>query len=260
MVREVLEKLWDDKSKAYALKTVEQYGEFIGKPIEAPKIRVYDDREMFVPSPEMVRRLIHRVRDVEVKAQCLIAVETGACESEIHQLTVRDVDFDQRRITIRGVKGHRTWSYPISEELTHLLSLIISRKRLGLNDRLWKVNHPVNIGRNIRQYRKILYLETGNPAWLKLTFHSLRHFAISWFYFKTKDIVAAQRFARHCNIQNTLRYVHIVKEWIRENEYHVVYAETKEELTKYLSEGYELVAKTEWGYCMRKPKMIFGSP
>ncbi|MEM1515816.1 MAG: tyrosine-type recombinase/integrase [Candidatus Bathyarchaeia archaeon] len=115
MVREVLEKPWDDKSKAYALKTVEQYSGFIGKPVKAPKIRIYDDREMFVPSPDMVRRLIHRIRDVEVKAQCLIAVETGACESEIHQLTVRDVDFDQRRITIRGVKGHRTWSYPISE-------------------------------------------------------------------------------------------------------------------------------------------------
>ncbi len=36
----------------------------------------------------------------------------------------------------------------------------------------------------------------------------------------------------------------------------VVYAETKEELTKYLQEGYELVTKTEWGYCLRKPKII----
>jgi hypothetical protein len=50
--------------------------------------------------------------------------------------------------------------------------------------------------------------------------------------------------------------VHIVKAWVKENEYNVVYAEGKEELTKYLSEGYELVAKTEWGYCLRKPKTL----
>ena len=84
----------------------------------------------------------------------------------------------------------------------------------------------------------------------------MRHFAISWKYFKTKDIVETQGFARHCNIQNTLKYVHIVKSWIRENQYDVVYAESKKELTKYLSIGYELVAKTDWGYCLRKPKTI----
>jgi hypothetical protein len=50
--------------------------------------------------------------------------------------------------------------------------------------------------------------------------------------------------------------VHIVKAWVRENEFEVVYAESKEELSKYLSEGYEFVVKTEFGYCLRKPKSM----
>jgi integrase len=112
-----------------------------------------------------------------------------------------------------------------------------------LNDALWR-------------YRQILARETGNSDFLKIHFHTFRHYAISWHYFKTKDIVETQRFARHCNIQNTLRYVHIVKSWIKENEYDVVYASDKAELTKYLTEGYELVTKTEWGYCLKKPKTI----
>ncbi|MGB9856401.1 MAG: hypothetical protein ACPLKS_07700, partial [Caldisericum exile] len=78
----------------------------------------------------------------------------------------------------------------------------------------------------------------------------------SWYYFKTKDIVDTQRFARHCDIRNTMKYIHIIKSWIKENEYNVVYAENKEELTKYLSEGYEFVVETEFGYCLRKPKML----
>jgi hypothetical protein len=54
----------------------------------------------------------------------------------------------------------------------------------------------------------------------------------------------------------TLRYVHIVKAWIKEDQYDVVYTDDKVELSKYLSEGYELVTRTEWGYCLRKPKSI----
>jgi hypothetical protein len=50
--------------------------------------------------------------------------------------------------------------------------------------------------------------------------------------------------------------VHIVKAWIEENEYDVVYSNDKVELSKYLAEGYELVTNTEWGYCLRKPKSI----
>ncbi len=71
-----------------------------------------------------------------------------------------------------------------------------------------------------------------------------------------KNIVETQRFARHCSIRNTLRYVHIVKSWIKEDQYDVVYAETKEELTQFLREGFQLVTKTEWGYCLKRPKSI----
>ena len=65
-----------------------------------------------------------------------------------------------------------------------------------------------------------------------------------------------QRFERHCNINNTLKYVHIVKSWIKANEYDVVYVEDKTELAKYLSDGYSLVTKTDWGYCPPKPKTL----
>ncbi|NLB75596.1 MAG: hypothetical protein GX799_03895 [Crenarchaeota archaeon] len=74
---------------------------------------------------------------------------------------------------------------------------------------------------------------------------------------QTKDIVDTQRFARHCDIKNTLRHVHIVKSWVKANEYDVVYAGSKEELTTYLSEGFTLVTKIDWGYCLNKPKTLY---
>ena len=251
MVSQVLAKNWVDKSKKNALDVVCQYAEFLGMLIKKPEFRAYDNRELFVPNPEMVKQFVYRLRSIKLRAIVLTAIETGASAGEIWRLAWKDVNFQNKTLTIRGVKGHRTFTYPISDELTTLLLQLPKTE-----DRIFNYKDADNINDFIEDYRKRLAKETGNPDFLKIHFHTFRHYAISWHYFKTKDIVETQRFARHCNIQNTLRYVHIVKSWIKENEYDVVYAEDKAELTKYLTEGYELVTKTEWGYCLKKPKTI----
>ena len=251
MVLQVLSKNWVDKSKKLALNVVCQYAEFLGKPIKKPDFKAYDNREIYVPDPEMVRQFLYRIRSPKVRAAVLTAVETGASASEVANLTWGDVNFKGKTLTIRGVKGHKTYTYRVSDEL---LTLLLQLSRDG--DKIFNYKKPEHINDAIRDYRRRLAKETGNPDFLKIHFHTFRHFAISWFYFRTKDPVATQRFARHHSIQNTLKYIHIVKRWVKEDEYNVVYANTKEELTKYLSEGYELVAKTEWGYCLRKPKRI----
>ncbi|MEM3356492.1 MAG: tyrosine-type recombinase/integrase [Candidatus Bathyarchaeia archaeon] len=251
MVIQVLNSNLSNEGKRLALDVVYQYAEFLGLPIKKPNYRVYDNRELYIPNPEMVRQLLYRIRNVKLRSAILIAIETGASETEIWCLTWKDVNLQNKTVAITGVKGHRTWRYQISDELVTLLMQLPKDA-----NRIFNLKKSRYLNDSLRKYRQILAKETGNPDFNKIHFHTFRHFAISWHYFKTKDIVETQRFARHCNIQNTLRYVHIVKSWIRENEFDVVYAEDKIELTKYLSEGYELIAKTEWGYCLRKPKLI----
>lgn len=251
MVGQVLATKWVDKSKALALKAVQQYAKFKGFQIDVPRLRVYDNAEVYVPSPQMIRQLTYRIRKIPLRSAVLLAVETGASASEVLGLTWKDVNLANKTVTIKGVKGHRTMSYPVSDELAILFSQI-PRDR----DRVFPQKTPNGLGDSLRDYVQRLAKETGNPDYLKVHFHTLRHFAISWRYFKTKDIVETQRFARYCNIQNTLKYVHIVKSWTRESEYNVVYASEKEELAKRLAEGYFFVSKTEWGYCLTKPKSL----
>jgi len=251
MILQVLNSDWTSEGKRLALDVVCQYAEFLGVPIEKPHFRVYDNRELFVPNPSMIKKLVYRIRNIKLRAAVLIAVETGASQSEVWNLKWKDVNLQNKTITITGVKGHRTRQYQISDELCTLLMQIPKD-----TDKIFNLKKARYLNDSLRKYRIRLAEETGNSDFLKIHFHTLRHFAISWKYFKTKDIVETQRFARHCNIQNTLKYVHIVKSWIKENEYEVVYAEDKTELTKYLAEGYELITKTEWGYCLRKPKTI----
>lgn len=180
----------------------------------------------------------------------LLSVETGCSSGEAWSLNWSHLNFSTKTVTITGNKGHRTKTYILSDELIGLLI------QLPKNDvRIFSnTNKPTGINDSIVDYRHRLAKETGNQDFLKIHYHTFRHYAISWHYFKTKDIVETQRFARHCNINNTLKYVHIVKSWIKSNEFEVVYAEDKADLSKYLSEGYTLVTKTDWGYCLTKPK------
>jgi len=249
MIDQVLQSTWVDKSKAMALLTLRQYAEYQGLPVPTVNFRVYDNREMYVPTPEMVKQFIYRIRKLELRAMVMIAIETGASASEVWNLKWKDVNLQSKSITITGVKGHRTKQYPMSDELVTLLSQIPKG-----SERIFSIKHSKHINDSIQDYRRRLAIETGNVDFNKIHFHTFRHFAISWKYFGCKDIVETQRFARHCNIQNTLRYVHIVKSWLKESCFDVVYTDDKQEFSKYLSEGYELVENTEWGYCLRKPK------
>jgi integrase len=250
MLGQVLANSWVDKSKNNAIDVIMDYAKFLGISVERPRFRPYQNSEMYVPSPEMVKQFVYRIRKIQLRTMVKIAVETGASAGEVWQLTWRDVNLQSKQITITGVKGHRTMQYPISDELCSLLMQI----QHGADRIFTNLNKPDRIDDSIQDYRTRLANETGNSDFHKIHFHSFRHFAISWHYFKSKDIVSTQRFARHSNINNTLRYVHIVKSWIKSNEYDVVYAENKAELTKYLSEGYNLVTKTDWGFCITKPK------
>lgn len=253
MTQQLLSSDWCDKSKSNCLDTIAQYAEYQGIAYTRPKFRPYDDREMYVPSPDMVKQFLYRVRSIAVRAMILLSVETGCSSGEAWSLPWGDLNFATKTVKITGNKGHKTRTYNISDELVGLLLQLPKKdKRIFCN-----TNKPTGINDSIVDYRQRLANETGNQDFLKIHFHTFRHYAISWHYFKTKDIVETQRFARHCNIQNTMRYVHIVKSWVKSNEYDVVYAENKEELTKYLSDGYSLVTKTDWGICLRREKMIF---
>ena len=252
MVSQVLASKWVDKSKSNAIITIQQYAKFLEIPVPTVNFRAYDNREMYVPTPEMVKQFVYRIRKLSIRTMIMISIETGATASEVFNILWKNVNLASKQLTIIGSKGHRTNTYSISDSLCTLLMQLPKTNERIFTD----IKKSDRINDSIIDYRTILARETGNADFYKIHFHTFRHFAISWHYFKTKDIVDTQRFARHCNIQNTLKYVHIVKSWIRENEYDVVYATDKQELTKFLSEGYELVTNTDYGYCLRKPKLI----
>jgi len=240
------------KAKGVIRDAYQDYLKMRNIPINIPKYKNEYSGEVYVPNPNMVRSLLYRIHNVKVRTRVLIAIETGATASEVWRLKWENLNLLNKTLTIEGTKGHRNYTYEISDELITLLMQLPKNKERIFSE----IKHPEHMNDILKDYVQRLAIETGNTDYLKIHFHTLRHYAISWKYFKCKDIVETQRFARHSRIENTLKYVHIIKSWIKENEYDVIYATTKEEFSKYLSEGYTFITTTEWGHCLTKPKSL----
>jgi integrase len=186
MTTQVLNNTWKDRVKSNALDVITQYAEFLNVPYTRPNLRAYDNSEMYVPNPDIVKKVIYRVRSKSVRVRIMIAIETGGSSGEVWRLLWKDLNITAKTITITGIKGHRTETYDISDEL---VGLVLQLTKKG--DRIFHdVSRPSNFNDSIDDYKKRLAKETGNPDFLKIYFHTFRHLAISWHYFKTKDIVS----------------------------------------------------------------------
>jgi integrase/recombinase XerC len=64
--------------------------------------------------------------------------------------------------------------------------------------------------RHMRRLLKVWLDEAGLDATLR--FHEMRHSALTSFYGRCKDVVLAQRYARHADVRTTMRYLHSTDE------------------------------------------------
>ncbi len=150
MTNQVLNSSWCDKSKSNCLDAIAQYAEFKKIPYFRPHFRAYDNEEMFVPNPDMVKRFVYRIRSISNKAMIMLSVETGCSSGEAWSLEWKDINFSTKTVTITGNKGHRTKTYNFSDELIGLLiQLPKEDKRIFSN-----VNKPTGINDSIVDYRQ----------------------------------------------------------------------------------------------------------
>ena len=90
-------------------------------------------------------------------------------------MTWRDFNAQNKILTVVGNKGHRTTGYSVSDEL---MALLMQLPRT--TDRIFaEVKNPERLNDVVNDYKKRLTKETGNADFLKIHFHTFRHFAIS---------------------------------------------------------------------------------
>ena len=77
---------WCDTSKSSCLDAIAHYAEFKKIPYFRPHFRAYDNEEMFVPNPDMVKRFVYRIRSIPNKAMIMLSIETGCSSGEAWSL------------------------------------------------------------------------------------------------------------------------------------------------------------------------------
>ena len=165
MMNQVLASNWVDKSKNNAIDVVCQYAEFLGNPVERPNFRPYQNTEMYVPNPEMIKQFIYRIRKIQLKAMVKIAVETGARAGEVWQLTWRNINLQNKTVTITGIKGHRTSTYPISDELCSLL-MQIPREEEKISNHGKLAHEKLTIDKEKKRKRHIVKEKNEKGEWV----------------------------------------------------------------------------------------------
>ena len=165
--------------------------------------RSFDDREL--------KQFLEVVDDPLYKAAYLMMAVTGLRTGELLSLKGCDiVDGDQLRIT--STKGSFDAFIKLPDALLKILPMRESQERL----------FPINnwtFRKKFAMYRRAaalvdIYARTlpcgprmTRQRRYRLSLHSLRHYAISKAYELTKDPDLVRRFARHTQMDTTLRYL-----------------------------------------------------
>jgi len=177
------------------------------------QLRVKEPRTLVEPlSVSQVRDLLqsfHRYRDLAIAYLMLLC---GLRSGEIRELRVSSVDFDDRRVRIRG-KGDKERMMPIPKLLVDLLQRYLSLERpQGSTDHLFLVLRgarraqpmtPAALRRLFRSRRE------ANPALANANPHRLRHTFGTDMARNGVRLPTLQRMMGHAHPETTLQYVNL---------------------------------------------------
>jgi len=239
---------WNVSSKITAVRRFNVWFRWLKIPWEPPR---YTPETVipFIPTEAELDQLIAGVgKKTAVYLQLL--KETGARPGEISKLTWSDIDFERRTVRIKPEKGSLPRILPLSVKAVEMLNSLPRKSE--------KMFPPVEIMEaTFRYQRNKLAKKLCNPRLQQITFKTFRHWKGTMEYHKTKDPIYVKQILGHKNLESTQVYIHIenaIYGASNNDEFHVKVAETKEEITELIGDGWEYVFTHEGLAYFRKRK------
>jgi integrase len=202
----------------------------------------------FIPLEKHIDQLIYSAGKKMGTVLQLIK-ETGMRIGEVLQLKWRNLDPDKNLITLNNPEKRgnpRVFKVP-SELISRIMGL--PKK----SDRVFGNASRHSYETQFLKLRKRLARQLNNPTFLRITFHTIRHWKATMLYHQTKDILYVMKFLGHKNIRNTLIYTQLIEFGV-EDQYHVKVAKTLDEACKLAEAGFEYFTKIEGAQVFRKRK------
>ncbi len=163
-------------------------------------------------NPEEISPFVDSLRNHRDKAMVLLMLLAGLRKSEVLKLTLKDVDFGQRTLTVREGKGGYQRVVAISDTgLQELLSYLNKERPAGGSDRVFLVmkgqhkGQPLSIAAldTIIEYHR----EKANTPGVQC--HRLRHTCFTRLRQGGMSLEALQAQAGHRSIATTRVYIHL---------------------------------------------------
>ncbi|QQS59320.1 tyrosine-type recombinase/integrase [Candidatus Peregrinibacteria bacterium] len=159
-----------------------------------------------VLSHNEIQKCIASLPNAKHRLLLSLAYASGLRISEIRDLRVQDIDFENILLHIKGAKGQKDRITPFSEKLvSHLRNKIAGKERSELIFESSKGGKLTS--RTLQKVFQNALQNTGikKPA----TFHSLRHSFATHLLENGTDIRYVQELLGHANIRTTQRYTQV---------------------------------------------------
>ena len=158
--------------------------------------------------PEEVARLLDACSD-HIKPVVVTALNTGMRKAEILNLRWKEVDLENRKITVINAKNNESRVIPINQTLYKELSAL-SKKAKG------EYIFSSRDGRPYGSIKKAFTTALKRAKIDEFRFHDLRHTFGSHLVMQGVDLRTVQQVMGHKDIKMTMRYSHLSPEHVQE--------------------------------------------
>ncbi len=238
-----------DSSKKTITTLLDVWFEFNGISWKAPKYSA-DYETPYIPTEAEIDQFIACLGK-KTGTFCQFLKDTGARCGEISALRWQDIDFAQRRVTIKGEKHSNGRTLPLSPKTFDMLCNLPHGKT---DERLFAGSSGLRSTFFLQRKRKAKQL--ANPNLLKIHFHTFRHWKATTEQHKTKDPWHVKMMLGHKSIQSTETYIHLEQMLYQEtsDQFTVKVADTMDAAIKLMEVGFEFHATVEGHQLFRKRK------
>ncbi len=154
-----------------------------------------------------VEKLFSHVENLKHKTMLYLAYSAGLRVSEVVNLRVRDIHSERMVITVKGAKGKKDRTVPLSPGILGLLRKYYA----AYQPKEWLFEGQYgNSPYSTRSLEQIFH-RAKNAAKISqpVTFHSLRHSYATHLHERGTDIKLIQELLGHNDLKTTLRYTHV---------------------------------------------------
>ena len=205
-----------------------------------------------IPQEQHIKEIMAN-SPLKLRTAISISKDTGLRPIELMHITLRDIDLEKKTINPETAKHGAPRIVKFNNLSLNLLNKYIAKNNIDPNKPLFGKWTSDTYGKWFRYYRNRTAEKMQNPNKKTIKLYDLRHYFATTLYHKTKDILFVKQQMGHKKIETTLVYTQLLQ-FDKDDNYTCKIAQTVEQATELIENGFEYVTEMEGLKLFRKRK------